>query len=139
MATASVVLQQLSKVEALELPVDKLLRHMFSSAGTTDIAATRKAWLELPQVLGWPPAAGHDAWKSVIGKEWVQNSIPTPSKFQQALEEWEDLIGETVVLPAPLGSASAPHKPWRERREKHHQLDAVLHSPEPMARKPLRF
>ena len=138
-ATASVVLQQLSKVEALELPVDKLLRHMFSAAGTTDIAATRKAWLELPQVLGWSPAAGHDAWRSVLGREWVQRSVSTAFKFQQALEEWESLTGEAVALPAPQGPACTPYKAWWSRRENHRQLDAVLHSPEPMARKPLRF
>lgn len=139
LGVVTVVLQQLGKIQSIELPVDRLLRYIFSSASANVIAADRKAWLELPQVLGWSAAACGAAWANVIGKERVHKSIATASKFQQALEEWESLTGETVALTAPPGSACAPHKAWWERREKHRQLDAVLLAPSPPARKPLRF
>ena len=135
----SVVLPQMMGIDGLEIPTEKLLRSMFFSAGNAVLASDRKAWLELPQALGWPLAACGAAWANVFGKEWVHKSIPTASKFQQALEEWESLTGETVALPTPPGSACAPHMAWWERREKHRQLDAVLLAPSPPAHKPLRF
>ena len=123
---ATVILQQLAKIQSIELPVYRLLRHMFSSAGTAENAQEQQAWITLPQLLGWSAPECSEAWQQVMDKDWLQRSEVSASKFQQALSTWEEQTGVVVALPAPHRFACAAHKNWLGVREKARNLRASL-------------